>query len=130
MATEVSNTDSIIDSRDVIAYLEELEGLIEEARTDGTDEEELAEMELEYDRLMRFANTGESEISGWSHGETLIHEDYFTEYAKELTEELGYLPAELPGWIADAIDWDQVADAIKEDYTDINFDGVDYWARS
>ena len=40
------------------------------------------------------------------------------------------MTADLPGWLASAIDWEKVADAYKEYYTDLEFRGVTYWARA
>jgi hypothetical protein len=116
---EVHNTQSIIDSREVIARIEELEASGVEQGTDEGDE---------YEALKDFAEEGES-LSDWEYGEALIHEDYFEEYAEELAEDLGLIDREA-GWPVTYIDWERAADALKQDYTELNFDGEIYWGRS
>ena len=146
---EISNTDNIIDSRDVIARFEELEGerdALQEAVDDAREaleegekpdlfdaEEELdewnSENEEEYEALKALCEDGESYASDWNYGATLIHEDYFTEYAEELCREIGDIPNDLPDYIACNIDWDGVAQDLKVDYTEIDFDGQTYLVR-
>jgi hypothetical protein len=58
---------------------------------------------------------------------TLIHEDNFTEYAKEMLEDCGTIPKDLPAWVY--IDWDKTAHNIKQDYTPIEISGHTYWTR-
>jgi hypothetical protein len=60
---------------------------------------------------------------------TLIHEDYFTEYAQELAEDIGAIDPSA-SWPLTCIDWDAAADALKYDYTTVRFDGDDYLIRS
>jgi hypothetical protein len=68
----------ILDTRDLQERLDELE-----AEAD-LDEDEIAER----DELRALVD----EIpDNWSYGETLIHEDYFVEYAKELAEDIQML---------------------------------------
>ena len=146
---EISNTDNIIDSRDVIARFEELEGerdalqeAVDEAREALEEGEKLdlfdAEKELdewnseneeEYEALKSLCEDGESYASDWSFGATLIHEDYFTDYAEQLCRDIGDIPNDLPDYIACNIDWDGVAQDLKVDYTEIDFDGQTYLVR-
>ena len=65
----------------------------------------------------------------WQYGTTLIRESYFTEYCRDLVADLGYLSDNLPPFIGDNIDWDGVADDLKMDYTEVDFDGVTYLVR-
>ena len=157
---EISNTDNIIDSRDVIARFEELEGerdALQEAVDDARNYLEYAEAkgrsediitykdsvneagdalvswndenEEEYEALKALCEDGESYASDWNYGATLIHEDYFTEYAEELCREIGDIPNDLPDYIACNIDWDGVAQDLKVDYTEVDFDGQTYLVR-
>jgi hypothetical protein len=73
---------------------------------------------------------GASGSPDWTYGETLIRESYFTEYAEELCKEIGEIPKELPWYIANHIDWDGIADELKADYTEVDFDGVSYFIRA
>ncbi len=115
--TDISNSDQVIDSRNVISRIEELEG------------EDLLEQD-EQDEL-KALKTLEEEAEGysddWKHGSTLIRDDYFTEYAEELCKDIGDLPSEIPWYIE--IDWEKTAEHIKADYTEVDFDGVSYWIR-
>lgn len=87
------------------------------------DEEKIAELAA----LKSLAEQAEGYAADWHHGETLIRESYFTEYAQELCEDIGDLPKDLPHYIV--IDWEATADNLKFDYTEVNFDGVAYLVR-
>lgn len=106
-----TNSDNVIDSRDVIDAIEngDLEG--EELKA----LEDLAE---------------EAEGSpDWPHGETLIRDSYFEDYARELAEDTGMVKGN-EDWPLRHIDWEAAADELKGDYFSVDFDGVDYWIRS
>lgn len=152
---EVTNDQSIIDSRDVMARIEylndertdlidslsEAQNAVDEldeddecnyevhsARDDADDElkrwdEENGE---EFSSLRKLAEQGES-LNDWVHGVTLIREDYFTDYSQELISGIGDLPKDIPSYLV--IDWDATAENLKVDYTDLDFDGVTYFAR-
>ena len=144
---EISNTQDVIDSRDVIKRIEELEAEKQELEEilDGLvkewgeveEKEEAAEALIEWkdnygeelEVLKKLAKDGEDYAPDWIHGAGLIHEDYFTEYCEELCKDIGDIPKELPWYIANHIDWDGVADEIKQDYTEIDFDGETYYVR-
>lgn len=115
--------DDIIDSRDVTERLAELEDMAAGGEAlSGAEAHELA-------ALRAFADEA-SCVSDWEYGETFIRDEYFRDYARELVEECEYIPAELPDWIARNIDWEGVADELKDDYVDYELDGVTYWARA
>lgn len=139
----ITNSADILDSRDIIARIEELESeleaLEEEAEADhgNTQENSAAQGELtewnnsegrELKALREFASEGES-CADWPHGETLIRDSYFQEYAQELADDLGAIPKDA-AWPLTCIDWNQAARELKQDYTSLEFDGVTYWARS
>jgi septal ring factor EnvC (AmiA/AmiB activator) len=155
-----SNTDNIIDSRDIISRLEDLNSELDDLKTeieeaeeaiaeldkDATEEErqqaakdlEDAEQALEdwqdengeeHKALTALNQEGEDNIGDWTHGETLIHADYFTTYAEELAEEIGDIPRNLK-WPFTHIDWKAAADELKYDYTELDFDGATYYARA
>ena len=118
MKTTISNTDNVIDSRDIIARIEELESelqsefeeRVEAGTTEHTDFEtwvevtadsdnEAAEFNYcgeasEYLALKSLAEEGENSPD-WPHGETLIHEDYFTKYIEELIDDCYEMPKEM-----------------------------------
>jgi hypothetical protein len=114
-------TDDIIDSRDVIAAIEELESEFEDGSLDIDDIELL-------EQLKAFAEEGET-CADWNHGETLIHEDYFKTYAQDLAEDVGAINSDA-SWPLGCIDWDQAADELLMDYTAIEFDDNTFYARA
>lgn len=67
--------------------------------------------------------------SDWTYGATLIHEDYFEDYARELADDLGLCDDRKAQWPHTCIDWAQAADELKQDYTSVDFDGETYWIR-
>lgn len=123
----ISNTDDVIDSRDVIERIEELEG--ERADIEDIqllvdwDEENKAELEA----LKAFADEAEGYSEDWRYGATLVRDSYFEDYARELLEDIGDIPRGLPHYIE--IDWEATARNIRMDYTEVDFDGVSYWVR-
>jgi len=106
-----TNRDDVIDSRDVIAAIDWL---------DEDDE----------DRKALEALAEEAEGSpDWQHGETLIRDSHFEEYAEELARDTGMLEG-ANDWPLRHIDWEAAADELKEDYFSVDFDGVEYWIRN
>jgi hypothetical protein len=135
MSQEITNHDDIIDSRDVIARIEELE---EELESDWdeldhdefliTKEEFLEKDEYEELRTLKALAEECEGCSDWIHGETLIHENYFTEYQIDTLKDCGILPQDIPSYVV--IDEEATADNLKGDYTTVNFDGETYYIRS
>ncbi len=115
-----TNSDDLIDSRDVIAAIEWL--------TEEPEEGEELEVDDDLEALKALAEEGEDAAPDWRYGETLIRYSYFKEYAMELAEDIGAINHDA-GWPANCIDWDQAARDLLMDYTSIEFDGVTYWVR-
>lgn len=113
----IDNTDDVIDSRDVIARLEYLRD------GDGLTDDEKREL----DALIKLDGEGRDYAPDWEYGATLIRDSYFTDYARELLEDCGDIPKDIPHYIA--IDWDQTAHNIRVDYTPVDFGNVTYWVR-
>ncbi len=109
--------DDIIDSRDVIAAIEELES--EEDRDEFEDEE--------LESLKSLAEEGE-QAEDWIHGETLIADAHFEDYAEQLADDIGAIDSDA-GWPLGHIDWEAAADALKMDYFSVEFEGIEYWLR-
>ena len=65
--------------------------------------------------------------SEFDYGVTLVHEDYFEEYAKELLIDCGYISKDFPSWIE--IDWEATANNVKQDYTGVEYQGETYYGR-
>lgn len=132
---DISNSDDIIDSRDVINRIEELE----EARNDFVEDDggllagdRWREAEPDdYNELISLralAEEAEPYCPDWEYGEALIRDSYFQEYAEQLADDIGAIDADA-GWPVRCIDWAQAAAELQVDYTPVEFDGVTYWVR-
>jgi len=119
MANPISNHDDVIDSRDVIERIAELEAIEVIAR----EPEEQDELDALYDLQPQAEATPD-----WQYGEMLIHDRYFTEYTREMLEDIGYIPADFPSWIE--VDWEATARNVQMDYFEVDFNGETYWVRS
>ena len=114
----VDNFDDIIDSRDVIERIEELQN--DEARTD----DETAELQA----LQALQDEAQHYCEDWKYGAALIRDSYFVTYAQELADDIGAIPKDA-GWPCTCIDWEQAARELRMDYTRVEFDGITYWVR-
>ena len=153
-----TNTDmrTCIDTRDLDTRLEELRALrdavadaqvelaeAKDAAIAGPEDETLATSEKEaqdaFDAACAEFGTDEqnelaeledleSEVSGWSDGNTLIPEDEFVDYCRELLEDCGDLPKDFPSYVV--IDWEATADNIRADYSLVEFQGDNYLYRA
>lgn len=132
------------DLRDLAELAEECRDVLDpENEPDTYDDEERQEAREVLVKLSKLAddlNQANDETDGDSvsealndamgyYGPTLLSEDYFPEYVKEFVSDCGYIPAELPGFIANNIDWDGVAEDMKQDFTSVTFDGEDWYIR-
>lgn len=143
MANEISNTDDIIDVRDVIERYEELAGLLGEegalsdldeqtvtsadGETDLTDEaEEFKRLEGLLDNLR--GNGGDHQWKGAWYPAALIHESYFEDYARQYAEDVGAIERE-DAWPCNHIDWGAASADLRQDYSDVDFDGEEYLYR-
>jgi hypothetical protein len=117
----IDNLQDVIDSRDVIERIEELEGDVE---AELASDDDIAELET----LKVLAEEAEGYAEDWKHGEALIRDSYFTEYAQQLAEDMGAV-SENQNWPNTCIDWEEAARQLQQDYTEVDFDGVAYWIR-
>lgn len=132
----IDNSEDIIDSRDVIKRIAELES----ERNDLVDsvdsgEEFQSELDLwdddegmELKSLLNLASQCEG-YSDWEYGEALIRDSYFRDYAEQLADDIGAINSEAH-WPNNCIDWDKAARELQMDYMCVDFDGVDYWMRA
>lgn len=147
----------ILDSRDVIARIEELEGTLDSLECNSEALLELADTwrddqgEREgRDALFEARETYLSEHGAdestelrqlralqdeaqcspdWTYGETLILDSYFQDYAQELADDIGATPKE-GGWPDTCIDWEEAADQLKQDYMRVSYGNLEYWIRA
>jgi len=126
MPDTFSNADDFVDSRDVIQRIDELETMRDdEEQAEGDFTEDDAE---ELRILAALAEEAEGYIPDWNYGEQLIRESYFTDYARELADDIGAIDRNAD-WPLSHIDWDAAAEQLKMDYVEVDFDGVTYLAR-
>lgn len=130
--TAISNTDQVIDSRDVIARIEELTAEFTVDLEDADDVKRMSDFDFEevreLSKLMVLQEEAQGYAPDWKYGATLIHEDYFVEYAKQLAEDTGAINPNNQ-WPYNCIDWDSAAEELKVDYTAVDFDGATYYVR-
>lgn len=129
----INNTDDIIDVRDIIARVEELESEIEDYAESMTDWQANADNVEELESLQSILNDlkgngGDEQWRGDWYPVTLIREDYFQDYAQELAEDVGAID-HTAKWPANCIDWERAAHELLMDYTSTEIDGVTYYYR-
>ena len=117
---DFSSIPDIFDSREVIERIAELEG-IEILDRDEDEQEEL-------DALYELQDEAEGNCADWPYGETFINEDYFEAYAEQLADDLGLIDSRA-GWPNAHINWEDAANALRQDYTAYTFRGETYLAR-
>lgn len=118
-------TADIIDVRDIIARVEELDPEYSDIKLTDDEAEELAALRAILDELK--GNGGDEQWRGDWYPVTLIRDSYFTYYAREMLEDCGTIPRDLPSWVV--IDWDATAGNVRMDYTPVEIDGSTYWYR-
>lgn len=89
-------------------------------------QEELDEIE-EIDRV-------EDEVEdyggdGFEFGTTLISDYDFQEYCEEFLKDCGYISDNLPPLIENNIDWSGIADDMRQDYSEVDYQGITYLFR-
>lgn len=65
-----------------------------------------------------------------ANGEALIADHYFEEYAEQLAEDIGAIGSSNLAWPLNYIDWPAAAKALRQDYTEVTWDGSDWWVRA
>ena len=121
----ISSHDDVIDSRDVIARIEELKALIDIAAEEGRGDLDLDD---ELEALKGLADEAEGSPD-WEYGEALIRDSYFPEYAEELANDIGAINSEM-SWPCNHIDWEAAGVELQQDYFTVDFDGAQYWLRA
>lgn len=120
----------IIDSRDLVELIEELEDEQEEAiATETLEDWECnggAEM-LDALRELR-RNTEPNAGNNWDDGIAFISEDYFETHAQEYADDIGAIDLKA-SWPLAHLDWEAAADELKVDYTSCTINGQTYWYR-
>jgi antirestriction protein len=114
----IDNTEDVIDSRNVIERLEELEN-------DPGDEDTAEELA----QLRKLHEEGEQTFGReWENGVGLIRDSYFMQYAQEFADDVGAIDKDAI-WPVKHIDWEAAASELRQDYSQIDFNGEVYWGR-
>lgn len=136
-------SDNVIDVRNIIERVEELESNRDENVSGAPDDtetpdpegwpaafpEDAAELKLLTELLAELAGYGgDEQWRGNWYPLTLIRDTYFTEYAQELAEDCGMV-REGATWPNNCIDWDEAARQLKQDYSTVDVDGTEYFYR-
>ena len=135
----VDNTEPIIDSREVIERIDELRSEWDEATNDDhTDYAYLSEDDWAFGlgeegahelvALLELQEQAKGYAADWDHGEPLIRDSYFEDYARQLADDIGAVDSDL-AWPYTHIDWEAAAASLQMDYTSVDFDGITYWIR-
>jgi antirestriction protein len=120
---EITNRETIIDTRDV---LERIEYLADEVERLTVDDEELLEL-----ASLACLIEETSAVSGKNveYGAQLIRDSYFRDFAQEMAEDCAMIPRDAH-WPNNYIDWDEAARELQMDYSSVEFSGVEYWVGS
>ena len=153
-----TNTDDVINSRDIIARIDELQSerdALENDRDelraalnviDDEDSREYREAEEAYDTayitLTEWDNSDEADelraLTALADEGSNSSDDWtygatliHADYFETYAEELCKDIGDLPQNIPDyiVIDWEATAENLKVDYTEVDFDGETYWVR-
>lgn len=130
MAKDISSYDDVIDVRDVIARVEELEAdvLVDTAGDNDADDnrDDLAALTSLMEELQ--GNGGDEKWRGAWYPVTLIRDSYTKDYAQEFAEDIGAVNSDM-AWPGNCIDWEQATYEFLMDYASVEFGGVTYWYR-
>jgi hypothetical protein len=144
MATvEFSSSSDVIDSRDVIARIDELRDTLMDVgvivETDGKETIDPVKREShsleteEYEELLELQKQASSSPD-WEYGESLINEKYFTSYIEELINDCYEMPKEINSgnwpYRHMKIDYEAAAEEAKADYFEVTFFGHAFLIRA
>ena len=141
---EISNTDDVIDVRDITERVEQLEeqptknddGACYSCGSYVKESDENHEPDCEVLELQRLnalldelrGNGGDHDWRDAWYPITLIRESHFEDYAENLADELGYMDKNTT-WPYNHINWEAAANELLIDYSSVEFDGVTYYYR-
>lgn len=121
----ITNDADILDSRDIYLRLDYLES----SPFRDLDEDEKQEL-IDLRDLTDSAMWPDAD---WMAGTTLIRESYFLTYAQEYADDiysdLNRFGNQPTPWPFTHIDWRAAADDLRQDFTEVEFDGVTYLLR-
>jgi len=130
MAKELDLTADIIDVRDIIERVEELESEIEAYAETMDDWQANADNQQELEALMSIMEEmkgygGDEQWRGDWYPVTLIRDSHFEEAMDELVHDCYDMPKNLPDFMTITLDYV----ALQMDYTSVEIEGATYWYR-
>lgn len=133
MVNYIDNTQDIIDVRDIIDRVEELESSIQDYENEDGDlelhdehisqKEELEELRGVLSELAGYG--GDEQFEGDWYPVSLIHDNHFETAMDELLEDIGDIPRDLPCYLTITVDYV----ALQQDYSSVNIGDETYWYR-
>ena len=105
---------------------------LEEALADAESEVESAKVDVGDEELeeLEELETLENEISDFRHGETMIPESDFEDYARQFAEDIHGRAIRDASWPFTCIDWTEAADELRMDYSEVEYQGTTYLVRA
>lgn len=85
--------------------------------------EEITDIERLEDEISPYA--GDS----FEDGIFLIEDIDFQDYCEQFVEDCGYISRDMPSLIRNNINWEVIADDMRQDYTEVEFRGTNYLYR-
>jgi hypothetical protein len=126
ISEEINSLREEIDSLDEESDAGKIAGLeleLAEAVTSLSQFDDQAELDM----LKELQSYCKGYAADWTSGTTLIRRTYFTEYCEELCKDIGDIPKNIPPYLV--IDWEATAAKLEFDYTEVDYDGVEYLVR-
>lgn len=122
--TSTMHLDDIIDVRDIIERIAELEGECEDLTE--WNEENAEELQTLQDLMEDLkGNGGDEQWNGDWYPATLIRESYFEEYMDEMIADRYEVPKDLPSFMTITLDYV----ALQMDYASTEINGITYFFR-
>lgn len=128
---ELDLTADIIDTRDIIARVEDLKSLKDDHETDpegghwsDEDAQDLDTLTAILDDLKGYG--GDEQWRGDWYPLTLINESHFVDYCQDLVCDCYDLKG-IPTFVH--IDWEATSREMRVDYSEVTIDGVTYFYR-
>lgn len=122
---------SVLDSfLENFPHYEDMTDTFEDIRFEEEEIESWKEDWLDELKQIEEIDNIENECSEFSFGETLIEEGDFEEYCEEFIEECGYINKDMPYLIRNNIDFKGIADDMRQDYSEVDYQGKTYLFRA
>ena len=127
----LNNQSDVIDSRDIINRIEELQNSYEFWQVDNP-ELTIEDYKLHYPEESKELQVLEA-LQGqcaccddWQYGEQLIRRSCFKPYMDDMIEDCYDIPKDMPDFMSIVLDYGM----LEQDYMSVDFDGQEYLIRS